>query len=189
MNIFINYYTHPNKARQREIQYCLSRNLMHPEFTVYLSEGRVTYDKFFKKINDVTKDDDINIIANADIYFDETIKLAEKIQKDQCYILCRWDIMKEGGAVFYNMPDSQDVWIFRGKVKENIDGNFPLGMMGCDNAIAYRIQQAGYTVLSPSPQIKAYHLHLSDIRNYSNQKRNEKTVVPPPYLTLKFTEI
>lgn len=46
----------------------------------------------------------------------------------------------------------------------------------CDNAIANRLENAGYNVLNPSKDIRTFHLHNSGIRNYTSKDR-----VPPPY--------
>jgi len=189
INLFINYFNHPNPIRQSEIKECLSKNLKNPNLTIYIIDGRPNYCDFFKKINEITTKNDINIIANADIYFDKTIKLVKNIKENECYALCRWNVLKNRDVVFYNHIDSQDVWIFRGKIKEVHNADFPLGKMGCDNAIADRLSNAGYTMLSPSEQIKTYHLHLSNIHNYSNEERNEQTVVQPPYLILPFIKL
>jgi hypothetical protein len=40
-----------------------------------------------------------------------------------------------------------------------------MGMPGCDNALCYILDNAGYEVLNPSLDIKVIHLHLSLKRN------------------------
>lgn len=142
--------------------------------------GRPKFSHFFTLINKVTKDDDINIIANTDIYFDdENIELIKNIRPEECYALARWDIYFDGKAQHFNRRDTADVWIFKGKIKNIPDCDFTLGLPGCDNAICERIQRAGYVVKNPSKDIRSYHLHLSGVRNY-----DRKVVVPKPYLLI-----
>ena len=122
-------------------------------------DNRPTYDRFFE----VTKEypNDINILANADIYFNDTIKLIQGIGKKECYALTRWEEEGEKIVPFetkhsYNKQahakHSQDVWVFNGSV--NIKGgNFHLGRPGCDNRIACIIHENGYSVTNPSNKL------------------------------------
>jgi len=123
----------------------------------------------------------IKILANTDIYFNDTLKHCEKIEAGQVFALCRWDY-KIGPLKFYDKRDSQDVWIWRGDLK--LKTSFPLGVPGCDNKIAYLLYSAGYEVKSPSLSIQAIHLHMTGIRNYSQKDRIEK-----PYLYLQYHTI
>jgi hypothetical protein len=86
---------------------------------------------------------------------------------------------------FWNHADSQDVWIFNGPVEKGVDANFLLGHPGCDNALAYKLEFSGYEVLNPSLTLKTYHQHLVMVRNYLNQKGEQKEKgIPPPYKIL-----
>lgn len=185
IRLFYNYYEDKHPLRKREIDECLKKNQANPLITtiVLASPGKPTYDYFFEQINKVTGPDDINIICNSDIFFDETIELANRIKHKQLFALSRWDYLHPWRITFFDRADSQDTWIVRGKI-ENVFGNFTLGTRGCDNRIAHEFHTAGYEVLNPSKTIKTYHLHNSGIRNYTMQD-----VVPPPYLTIKPTTL
>jgi hypothetical protein len=180
IRLLYNYYEDKHATRKREIDFCLQKNLGNPFFQTIIVEsvGKPTYQYFFQKINELTGPNDVNIICNSDIFFDETIVLAEKIQPKQFYALLRWEYMSNGSIQFHERPDSQDTWIVRGKV-ENVHGNFTLGIRGCDNRIAHEFHAAGYTVSNPSKSIKSYHVHNSGVRNYTMAD-----VVPPPYHTI-----
>lgn len=180
IRLFYNYYEDPNIARKREIDLCLQKNLQNKFLNVVLIEqqSKLSYNDFFTRINKViTNEDDISIICNSDIFFDETIELANKIEPKQLYALSRWDWHQNQPPILFNRPDSQDTWIVRGTIS-NVDGNFTLGKKGCDNRIAHEFHKAGYSVINPSKSIKTYHVHGSNIRNYSYSD-----VVPGPYLT------
>ena len=181
IRLFYNYYEDKNPLRKREIDYCLQKNLANKHMTTIICESaaKPTYQYFFDQINKVSGPDDINIICNSDIFLDETIALAANIKDKQLYALSRWDWLGNDALVrFFDRPDSQDTWIFKGPVT-NVFGGFTLGIRGCDNRIAYEFHKAGYRVSNPSKSIKTYHVHNSGVRNYTMAD-----VVPEPYLTV-----
>jgi hypothetical protein len=180
IRLIYNYYEDKNPIRKKEIDFCLQKNLDNPHIKTIIveSDAKPTYQYFFKKINDLTSPEDVNIMCNSDIFFDDTIALAEGIRSKQFYALLRWEYMPNGTVQFNERGDSQDTWIVRGKI-ENVYGDFTLGIRGCDNRIAYEFQKAGYDVINPSRSIKTYHVHNSGIRNYTMAQ-----VIPPPYYTL-----
>ena len=68
--------------------------------------------------------------------------------------LTRWDLTKDNNTVFYNKYHSQDSWIFKCQIDENI-GNFFIGQAGCDNRLLYELKQAGFCFKNPSYSIKS----------------------------------
>jgi len=60
--------------------------------------------------------EDVIVIANADIYFDESSKFFEQIELGQFWALSRW----ENGEL-WNRRDSQDVWVFRGEAPKALN--------------------------------------------------------------------
>lgn len=199
VNLFINYYIDKNPERRSELMTCFIKNglckAIDKTFVIAANkeeitgkalvwvykDRRPTFGDFFKLINSVSGEDDLNIIANTDIYFDEAnIELIKNnIQPDECYTLARWDIYFDGKPHHFNRRDTNDVWAFKGRIRDIPDCDFTLGLPGCDNAICERIQRAGYVVKNPSMDVKTYHLHLSGVRNY-----DRKVVVPKPYLLI-----
>lgn len=180
IRLLYNYYEDKNPGRKKEVDMCLQKNLDNPHINVIIIESaeKVTYDTFFQKINKLTSTEDINIIANSDIFFDETIVLANNMNSNAMYALSRWDWINEHNVKFFDRPDSQDAWIFKGPVTK-VSGNFTLGKKGCDNRIAHEFKIAGYNVTNPSQSIKSYHVHNSGVRNY-----NHRDIVVGPYLTI-----
>ena len=126
------------------------------------------YRAMFEKINQLTGPDDINIICNSDIFFDDTILIAaQRLKHREVFALSRWDYINSQQIKLFDRADSQDTWIWKGYM-QNVIGNFTLGKRGCDNRIAYEFKDAGYKVSNPSKTIKTYHVHNSNIRNYSH---------------------
>jgi hypothetical protein len=121
---------------------------------------------------------DIFIIANTDIYFDESISYSRRfLSKQNIFALTRWDLLRDNSIVLYNKYLSQDTWIYKSKIEKNI-GNFFLGQAGCDNRLLYELKQAGLTIKNPCFSIKSVHVHMSQYRIYHNNP-NYKFVEPP----------
>jgi hypothetical protein len=185
-SLFVNFYRDPDPARQHELDECLRHNLRNPhiERVVLLSQSqpsispaklvivpvsqRPSYRDFFEAINAVSGASDINIIANSDIFFDDSLRLVRSIDlRNRCLALTRWDVGSDGTSKPLGWPNSQDAWIFRGHVKWIEDANYHLGTPACDWRIAAELNQAGYDLVNPSRDLRAHHLHLSEVRRYS----------------------
>jgi hypothetical protein len=204
-NLFFNYYIDQSPARQAEIDECFHRNISNNQIDrvfvvvdfntilvdrkmekifVIVHNERPTHKFFYSLVNHVCGDDDINIISNTDIFFHDLSLVESHLGKNDCFALSRWDLHRNDRAVLFDRGDSQDSWMFRGKIRDVPDCDFFLGRAGTDNAIAERLQRAGYNITNPSRSIYSYHLHESNIRRY-----NPKDVCPKPYLLVKPTEI
>ena len=191
INLFTAWYS---SYRDEENEACLKANLLNPLINkIYLFcddgkqfltnskivgirvEQRPTYNDFFKVMNEV--EPEISVIANSDIYFDKSLACVKYLSGNEGFALSRWNVVK-GGVVLYNRQDSQDTWIFKGEIKK-VYADFEIGRLGCDNRIAYELEQAGYDVLNPALTIKANHLHLEE--RTENQNHDKSKTVPPPY--------
>lgn len=215
-NLFISYYKATTPERQAEIDYCLKANCENPlidrvcvlwydssgvqpmfnhEKIILIGHNTKLpdYKFFFDGANGrILIGNEISIIANADIIFDETLSHLDKLKENDCWALSRWEMKSDYTKHIPQIQiygDSQDVWIFRGKIKPIGKADFPLGKMGCDNRIAYEIAKAGYNISNPSKTVHTWHLHNSGVRGYNPQVRNEHTVVPEPYLTVPVTAL
>lgn len=195
MILLNNYYVDKNPKRQSELDACMEKNLrnrlinhiivfknrdvmLKPDKKIIPVniDRRPTYSDYFRIGNRYSG---IKILANSDIYFDESLALCNMIESKQVFALCRWS-EHDGSLEFYNRRDSQDVWVWRDSVYVSCD--FGLGVPGCDNAIAFLLIQAGYKVISPSKKIKSIHLHNSGVRNYFETKNR----VNPPYAYMRY---
>jgi len=200
VNVYYNYYITKNLKRNKEIDFCLTALISNNSIdNIYVVgehtivnkkckniyfEGQPTYNYFFALINKHTYSDDINILLNSDCFLDEdAIGLIKKnIKKNQCYCLTRWDIIDESmeNIMFYNRMDSQDAWVFKGKLVA-MNADFKMGTDGCDNALCYELYKRGYKILNPSLDIVVAHYHLIDDRKgkvYSRVNLKYKFVKP-----------
>lgn len=200
IRLYTSYYKDKILERENELKTCLQKNiecksidkilcfidceppLIDNKIEFIHSSTRPTYKDFFTHSIDTSKiyissDSIVTVVANSDIYFDETIGYVSNITDRDVYALTRWDVDEKcQNGKFYNRSDSQDAWIWRGELNlTNVECDFCLGIAGCDNRIAYELSK-NYIIKNPSKSIKIYHLHNSGIRNYN---RNEP--ISPPY--------
>jgi hypothetical protein len=107
----------------------------------------------------------IRIIANTDVYFNETLAKADKIKKKIVYCLTRWDLKLNGDIEFYPNFKSQDSWIFKDTLPENI-GDYYMGIPGCDNRLAREFCESNFKIMNPSFSINSIHIHNTNKRTY-----------------------
>lgn len=201
INLFIEYYEEKNTDRMAEYIECLKRNIENDyidkiflitedssvnannkKIKIIKVNYRLTYENAFNIINDYSDKDDINVLSNSDIYFNYTLQELRfnKFTRNDVLCLTRWNVNKDS-IIFHNRKDSQDVWIFFGKIRNvNENMNFNLGKPGCDNRIAAELTKLNYNLLNPSLTIKAFHLHQTKVRNYES-KIGSVDRIPKPY--------
>jgi hypothetical protein len=195
IHLLVNPYTSPDPARNAELEECLARNKANPLLKVHelstVPDRPRRFSEFFAIASLIPEEwgdgrDAVVIIANADIYFDESVVLAETIPASEAWALSRWDVLPEGLVLHDNQGMSQDAWVLRAPfawIRSEwvwLGGCFHMGVPGCDNRLAYELDCAGYLVRNPARQVKAYHLHQSGVRNYDSKTPR----VPPPYLAV-----
>lgn len=213
-NLFINYYQDKNEARQAELDHCVLENMKVFDNIIVIAND-IDFDSFDKMTNysgktipvicfhrptftdyfELTKcagEQNLNVISNLDIIIpiETLIKAKEYFKSDilTCLALTRWDIKANGEIEFFHREYSQDCWMFKGEVRGMPELNYGLGKPGSDNAIAYELSQAGYTILNPSLSLRTLHHHVTRIRNYIDSKGMQEAPVPPPYKHLIPTE-
>tara|TARA_B100000902_G_scaffold212903_1_gene202438 strand:- start:150 stop:845 length:696 start_codon:yes stop_codon:yes gene_type:complete len=200
MNLLIEYFRSDNYVRHSEYLTCLHDNLdndLIDKIYVFISddselnfeskrieivkrEERPTYKDMFDFCNENLKDQ-ICIVSNADILFDETLSVLNDFNFDKIFLaLTRWEIFYEDGewciAPFDNAA-SQDCWMFKSPVTSDEEMDFTLGKPGCDNKIAKIMSDKDYDVRNPGVQIRTAHYHMSGYRTYDNANR-----IPGPYI-------
>ena len=203
--LLVGFYRDPAPARMRELTTCLEHNasndritelhvftedvdataaqeqhpvLRHSKIRIVDHGRRARYSDFFAWANThlVGK---IVAVANADIYFDDSLALVETVDlQKKLLCLSRWDVQADGSARLFERPDSQDAWIFRAPIRA-FPCDFQLGQPGCDNRLAWEAQQAGLQVSNPSRSVRAYHLHASGVRRASSALGGEMLMVAP----------
>jgi len=181
INLFISLYPIDDFSRVSEIIYCLERNLTNPFISriFILNEGfkhssldnnkvvlinfnkRPMYSDFFAHMID----EELNIISNNDIYFDNSLKELKKLRfhKQLIYIITR---REKSGELFNTTGNSHDSWVFLGKPIALKYCNYFLGIPKCEQRMAAIFNDFGYYVLNPSKFINSFHVHNSSERAY-----------------------
>lgn len=200
IRLFTSAYPESNPDRRQELEICLQNNVNSLLFdsihlllenverpaveadslrTRHIS-SRPTYLDYFNWINEVATSDDISIIANSDIYFDENAKILDALLSvNRCVALSRWDVQPNDRVRLWERGDSHDSWAFRGPVRENLHGDFPVGVYFCDNKIAWEMEQADYKVINPAFSLRSYHLHQGEERSYDPDNPADHGIRPP----------
>ena len=207
--LFTTYYISTNKERQKELEYCLKKNMENRYITkIYLLNNEIFNLDFIndseQKIVQVIIDDsptyklkfsdaiqyinlnfynEICILSNTDIYFDETIaRINYENIKNKMFALLRYDLADDYTTTQlfteWDGPraDSQDSWTFVSPLKINYnDINFEFGTLGCDSIFAAKVSDTGITVSNPSLDIVSVHVHASNFRTYNVDNRIHDT--------------
>lgn len=203
IRVYASVYPERKPLRMQEIRKCLEQNLASPEIDAVclLLEGiesplpdhpklksrrvshRPQYRDFFDWANELVQSNtDISVIANSDIFFDSSISpLAKALMPEQCAALARWDLQPDGSSRLFDRNDSQDVWIFRGKIRPVV-ADFCVGIPRCDNRILHELRAAGYDVINPAFSVRAFHLHAGSRAEYPGEIQGLH--VDPPYAYL-----
>lgn len=144
-------------------------------------ERRPMFDDFFGWINELQGSEDIAVIANADIWLNETVFLAQQyLSQNQCWALARWDSLNNK-QVLFDRNDSQDTWFFRGPLRK-INANFPLGGIRSDNRLLHELKTTGYEVQNPAFNVITRHEHNEPPREYPTIKQANYVDGPYAYL-------
>ena len=202
MNLIIEYFQSKNHIRNGEYLYCLHENIGIDEIDniyIFIEEGsdlnfdspkikkivtkeRPTYQDLFEYCNEHMKDQ-ICVVANADIIFDDTLRYFKSIDMTkQFYALSRWEITSSNGKDWniepFDNAASQDSWIFKTPIETSDEMNYTMGKPGCDNKIVYHMRELGYTCRNPGKKVISIHFHISNFRTYDWKSDR----VPGPYL-------
>lgn len=190
MILIVPHYESPDHTRRSEIELCLRANLAHPAIERVLLVGadghpphpkltclpgtdRPTFDALFRLADQWPSE--VAIVANADIYFDETLALAAGIAPGELYALSRWNpvtrrvsgsSLAADGSMCIPLSIGADTWIFRSPLPP-LGADFAQGRPFCDHRLARRAQDAGLLAINPCLSIRTWHAHASGLRTYT----------------------
>jgi hypothetical protein len=141
IHVIYQFFVHPDKSRQAEVEYCLEKNVNNPliERVHLLNEKiygvkqlgvksdkitqvnigkRLTYKDVFDYVDEF-KIDGYIVFCNSDIFFDNSLKnltTSSLGYERSCYSLLRFEFNNETNLkkckIFGPRGDSQDTWIF-----------------------------------------------------------------------------
>lgn len=197
MNLLIELFRPKDRRRDAEYLYSLHENLgndfiekvfvfIEPDTVIHFQSDKLelivrsqrpTYLDLFQFCNE-NLDGEVCVVANGDIIFNNSLEQLSEISLDEKFLaLSRWEAGEASDRLrLFDLPSSQDCWIFQAPLKTTDKMDFNLGIPGCDNRIAFLVHDLGYEVLNPSHSIVTVHFHHSMVRTYTSEDR-----VPGPY--------
>lgn len=202
VTLLVGHYDEPILRRAHEYDICLRMNLVNPDINrvivfnesdpLFVCAGarvvehkrRLTYDFLFNYANTFLRGD-IVVIANADIYFDDSIRKVHDIRFTDDRLLClsRWNLKPDSTLEQTAGPLSHDAWIFQAPLRE-----FPcpwaLGTWGGDGRLATAAVWEGLKPVNPCRDLRAIHLHQSGVRNYEKVFPVEIPGTPVPHCSV-----
>jgi len=188
------YFRHPNEERAKEIREALRRNvdcadlsrivvlterdesnefrMFGPKIQQVIIGKRLTYAHFLQYVTERVPKNVIAILANADIYLEDLTDLWKIRMHNVMLSLLRWDCTDSGVELFGPRADSQDTWIVLSDSVKSVKWTYEpfdvqLGQPGCDNMFAGLMLQNHFVLYNPALTLKTYHLHSTQIRNYT----------------------
>jgi glycosyltransferase involved in cell wall biosynthesis len=195
IRVYSSFFIHPDRKRQSEYEMCLlgnrfleqhvfvdtneSEEWVHkhcPSAITHKRDGIQTFKTLFEN----GEEGYINIVINADILLDETVFRLRTIDLDNTFLcLGRWEEDTQLNIVMPFMDiGAQDMWVWKGKLKNSDVLTFNLGTPGCDNKITFEMYSAGYKIGNTVVDIVSLHKHASNIRSYPQLS------IAPPYATV-----
>ncbi len=203
IRMFTSLYPETSHVRKKELSTCLDRNLANPAIGLVclLLEGvdspypfheklkvrsishRPMYQDFFDWANELVQSaTDISIVANSDIYLEPCVyALAQVLEMEQCAALARWDLQPDGSYRIFDRNDSQDVWVFKGKIR-TVVSDYLMGVPRCDNRLLHELRRAGYEVTNPAFSMRSFHLHAGERTEYPESIDGPHVEGPYEYL-------
>ena len=182
------FYKDRDFLRHAELQECLEKNvanpllsrvvllveegaeneklLKHPKVeTVLVAKGRQTYADLIRVANERCSGE-IVVLANSDIYFDETLSIFRSMDLTQTvYVSTRREVETPHQSLWSYHQQASDAWVLETPI--HVDGlEIQLGKNGCESLFLGRLLRAGYAVQNISLDFKCYHMHASALRNY-----------------------
>ena len=166
----------------------------HKKYRGISGYQRLTYRDAFQFSNENLKGK-ICALINLDIMLDRDWDLTclQTILSDRVILAqARHEIDLDTGKIYLDeglkrlfLANSQDAWIYKAPIdlSETIDINFQLGLMGCDNAIADRLKNAGYIIFNMANRFKIIHLDkirgktTSNSVTYHRENEQKKSIV------------
>ena len=197
------YYTPTKTKRAKEINQCLKKNVANPliDKIVLLNEkayelpvespkltqevigARLRFSTVVRWIYENAPADALVVIANSDIYLDESARLLWSVNmQDKFFSLLRWDDQEnEPPKLFGPRADSQDTWIVSAaSIKQRTWDwatlDFPFGKGGCDNAFNVEMLRQKFLIVNPCMNLVTHHVHMSGIRDYDPLDIVEKPI-------------
>lgn len=185
MNLISQWYSPESSKRRGELSEARRRNAGSGLFAsiTYLNgdERRLTYRDLFTEAARRFPGE-LCVVANTDIAFDETARaIPGLIRKNRIIALTRWESPSSPRMIGHLVDErffsgSQDSWAFIAGSIPELALDIPTGEQGCEQALLGWAVQSGIEIISPSLDIKTWHIH--EDRNEYNRSVTGKYAYP-----------
>lgn len=195
ISLFMPYFKPSEAAREKELVLCLEKNRANPlvshiylmvddDAEVDLADGRVTVIRMdrrptyedWTRLSEAYCPQDVSVLANADIYFDDTLDRLEALfdaDPTGFVALSRYELVGNDTSLHPNPHWSQDTWAYWPAHASNPDRDrcldFPLGVPRCDNKVAYTFAVYGHAIYNPCHEVRSIHVHETGLRTYDKK--------------------
>ncbi|MEI6850247.1 MAG: hypothetical protein WCK29_04375, partial [archaeon] len=197
VNLLTQYYVDSSKERQKEIDYAIRKNcnnkfidkiylfmekdhrlpiLKNRKIEKIIIGERLEYQHCLNFSNKNLQNQ-LSIIANSDIYFDESINLINNLNFDNLLLaITRHDLINgkvlplqkpimHGRVLDPRPAQTQDAWIYEAPVRNITNAYIQLGVMHCERRFAALFDKERYEIINPYPLLRAIHVHTTQKRN------------------------
>jgi len=199
-HLYVDYFKCRDSNRQEEYDYCLRKNvqlgyfdriflvssvskselpIQNNNIEIIMPVDNRTSFQFMFNLSNYSKDD-INYIANSDIFFDESIQKIDNVMTHEVALGISRTYLPEDSYLEKGFhingkaaPGSNDVWVWKGRCKVE-NAHFNIGYYSCDCRIMQCFVEAGYRVYNPAASITIWHKH-------KQRKAGNPPNVPGPY--------
>lgn len=190
IQLVFEYFTHgesPNYEAEGPMMCRISTKhfelINHPKVHLIKLSRRMKFNDWFELANNLGERlaGDPMIVANADIYFDQTISLLTPAYLEKRFVCLsrRHAEYDQVGIppVDLQAPCAQDAWAFVTPLRFPKVFDFTTGCRGCDNRVAAEMSGVGYAVSNPCESVHAFHVHGSRVTHYGE-------TVPGPHMNV-----
>lgn len=156
-----------------KLKFIFHDTIKSPKITLHEIKTWPTFRNLFDIVNIKHRDKKV-IIANADIYFDETLKKLDDISlKNKFLHITRKELPGNPARVnfFKQGIGAGDVWAFQAPINiTNHLADARLGTHFCDHFISQSAKRAGYILYNPCLTVNCWHKH--QFRNQAEEGKS-----------------
>jgi hypothetical protein len=165
------YEANMNNLKYEDYIYCLKNDIekakklkyLNPKIEIHHIDGNTTNDTL-ENLEICTKEEHAKLHSNNIINHRQYIQKKKIIRIEKHNEVMTYDISVES-------PNN------------NFSANNII-VHNCDNSIAHLLSVAEYEVKNPSRNLKTFHYHLTNIRNYLDISGQATEIISPPYKLL-----
>jgi hypothetical protein len=158
---------------------CEFDTIFNKKLIVVPIQTRLSY-KMWMDYADKEYPEDIKILSNSDVYFDESLCFLDKINEweETLYLLTRKDLTKDGNIVpsaADHNPDnkkhistirSQDAWVYK-KISYDFNKDWNLGVLHCENHFRKNAEKSGVVIVNLFEHIDLIHVDWRQNKKYT----------------------